>query len=914
MGRLLGSLFGLRRGERALAFWMAFYHVLLLVSLYLLKPVRDSLFLSSRGAAELPFVFILTTVVVVPVAFLHTRAGDRFHLGGLIDGGSLLLVLSLIGLRGLLDVSGEWSSYVLYAWVSIYGLLVTSQFWLMANALFTSSQSKRVFTVLSAGAILGAIVGGQVTSLLVDTVGMNSANLLWIASGVLLAATGLARWIRIRHRQTEDSLQAAAGSEAADVKSDDSALSILRESRHIQLIVGIITLMVVVTTLVDYQFKTVAADAYPTEAGLTSFMGQFYGGVSVVALLVQFVLAPRLMRVVGIGGALSVLPGILAVGSLGMLVVPGLLAGIFLRGAGQSLKHSIDKTGRELLFVPVPLPKKKRVKVFIDVFVDQGAQGLGGVLLLGLVTSLGLSVQALSVVTLLLIGVWGLLAYWGRRSYVDQFRTRLREQEASYESGDETDAPAVDTKELMDSLCSRAETDALRALDQLEDGTGPVPIDALLCLLDHPAPAVREQTLKVLRVRMVEDVAEEVAEALRDPDPDVQLEAARYLYCQNTDHRTERLRQGLHHDDPRVQSAIVGLIATEGDTDEYRLVSESLLRRLMALDDDSGSQTRTHVARLLGVLDRPYRNELLHRLLEDASTQVRRAAIRAAGMTGDRSFVYPLVQHLGDDALEAPARQALAAFEPPILGTLYDYLVDDRLDMQTRLRIPPIFVEHAGPFALTILTRGLRKVCIPVRHAITRALSKIHKEVPSSASAFDTLDPEIEHEARHHAALGQILRLHQNGSVSSSVDRAPLQSLRQEALERIFRLLGLRYNQRDIYSAYLGITSPDPALQDSAIEFVDNLVDYETRRYLLPLLDDPDKERAVEVGASFFDLEIRQWDEAQQYLRRADDPRLDALLDASVDAEIEPLTDPRPDGAEDAFRPAASVSSDPSSS
>jgi HEAT repeat protein len=525
------------------------------------------------------------------------------------------------------------------------------------------------------------------------------------------------------------------------------------------------------------------------------------------------------------------------------------------------------------------------------------------------VTSLGLSVQTLSVVTLALIGVWGLLAYRARRSYVDQFRTRLREQEASYESPDETDAPEVDTDELLDSLCSHAETEALQALDQLEEGTGPVPVDALLCLLDHPAAAVREQTLRVLRVREVEGVGEEVAEALRDRDPDVQLEAGRYLYCQNTDHRTERLRQGLDHEDPRVQAAMVGLIATEGDPEEYQLVSESLLRRLVALDGDRGPQTRTQVARLLGVLDRPYRDELLHRLLNDASTQVQRAAITAAGMTGNRSFVHALVQHLGDDALEAAARQALAAFEPPVLGTLYDYLVDERLDVKTRLRIPPIFVEQPGPFALNILTRGLRKVCLPVRHAIARALSKIHQEASATTSLSDTLDPEIERDTRHYAALGQVLRLHRKGSAPASLDAAPLRSLRQETLERIFRLLGLRYDQRDIYSAYLGITSPDPGLQDSAVEFVDNLVDYETRRYLLPLLDDPDAEHAVEVGGSFFDLSIRRWEDAREYLERADDPRLDALLDASDEADIDSLVDPRPDEPENGSPHAVSASS-----
>jgi hypothetical protein len=92
------------------------------------------------------------------------------------------------------------------------------------------------------------------------------------------------------------------------------------------------------------------------------------------------------------------------------------------------LKHSLDKTGRELLFVPVPLPKKKRVKVFIDIFVDQGAQGLSGVLLLLLATGLDIGVQMLSLVTLVLIAGWGVLAYRARRSYVDHHGDRIQDQ------------------------------------------------------------------------------------------------------------------------------------------------------------------------------------------------------------------------------------------------------------------------------------------------------------------------------------------------------------------------------------------------------------------------------------------------------------------------------------------------------
>jgi HEAT repeat protein len=656
----------------------------------------------------------------------------------------------------------------------------------------------------------------------------------------------------------------------------------------VQLIVGTLTVMVVVTTLVDYQFKTVATQAFPTEDGLTTFMGQFYGRVSLVALLVQLVVAPRLMRIVGIGGALSILPGMLALGAAGMLLMPGLVAGVFMRGSGQSLKHSVDKTGRELLFVPVPLEEKKRVKVFIDLFVDQGAQGLGGLLLLGLAYGAGLSVQALSGVTLVLIAVWGVLAYRARQTYVDQFRTKLRERNDDALPEDASDDHDVDLDRLIDSLCSHAETDALRALDELEESTVPVPVEALLCLLDHPTAAVRARALQVLRVREVADVGEAVAEALRDPDPDVQMEAARYLYCQLTDNHFDRLRQGLQHDDPQIRAATVAVIAEEGGPREYELVSESLLRRLVNLDGRQGRESRAQVARILGVLDRPYRNELLHRLLQDDAAEVVRAAVKAAGQTEDRSFVDPLVKFLDEDAFEADAQKALASFGEDILGTLYDYLVDEDLRIRIRRRIPPIFGAQPRRFAMILLVRSLRRVPLPVRHAVARALSKVHQGGDFPVDT-DTVGAAVEDAIKHYAALGQVLRLaHRSDAIKDlpiNLDR--LDALRSETLESIFRLLGLQYDQRDLYDAYLGVTSSDPTLRDSATEFVDNLVDYDMRRMLMPLLDDPDGLQAVDVGETFFDLRLRNADDVRRYLRDADDPRLAALLDETeAGAEI----------------------------
>ncbi len=890
MGQYIDRLLGIRQQERGLALLMGAYHFVLLLTLYLLKPVRDSAFLSERGPAELPFVFILTTLVLIPVAGLHAHVSRRFSLGRVVDGVTVVLVGCLIGLRELIAFEGTWVTYALYVWVSIYAVLITSQFWLLANAVFDAAQSKRVFPMLSLGAILGAIAGGEVTNGLVESGLLESRNLLWLAAGLLAASVGLVNLIRYRWRThfAEDrrTLECTEEDPASGISG---AWEALRGSRHLWLIIGLTALTIITTTFVDYQFKTVASQAYTMEDELTSFMGRFYGRVSIVALIVQFLIAPRLIRILGIGGALGLLPLGLSLGAIGMIAVPGLAAGIAMRGTEQSLKHSIDKTGRELLFVPVDLETKKRIKVFIDLFVSKGSQGIGGVLLLLFTLGVGLDVQQLSAVVLLLLGGWGVVAYRARRSYTDQFRRQLRQQEdfETNEEIDDADEQALPTEleELLQSLCNRGEQEAQRALTELEEGDKTVPVDAMRCLLDHNSPDIRAHVIRVLRKRNVKGLGDAVAEYLTDRDANVQLEAARYMFCDITGDRCRRLERGLEHDDPRIQAATVGLIAEDGGERERDLITEDLLRQLIRQETPGVEERRVQVARVLGTLDTPYRNELLLRLLRDRHASVVRQAIDSAGKTQDRTFILPLLDRLKEQPFDEEARQALAAYGRRILGTLYDHLIDPHVDLRIRCRIPGILTLQPCQQAVEVLQLAIDQVPVPVRHAVIKALSKLHAAEVEVSFDPDIIEQAIRTDAQRYAALGQVLyqQRRSNDPAARDLPRVRIEYFREESLERVFRLLGLQFDQRDIYDAYRGITSDEAGLRSSAVEFVDNLVDWKTSRFLLPLLDDPDGKQAMRNGSEVVEETISQWSDALDYLLDPDDPRLQAVVRSHVD-------------------------------
>ncbi len=125
MKRWLKTIIDVRSGEITLTLLMFFYYYLLLVTYYFLKPARDSLFLVEIGATQLPIVFILIAVIVVPVTTLYSRASRSLKLNQLINITTFVLIINLVLLRWLLQFNHSAVYYTLYIWVSIYAVLVT---------------------------------------------------------------------------------------------------------------------------------------------------------------------------------------------------------------------------------------------------------------------------------------------------------------------------------------------------------------------------------------------------------------------------------------------------------------------------------------------------------------------------------------------------------------------------------------------------------------------------------------------------------------------------------------------------------------------------------------------------------------------------------------------------------------------
>ncbi len=874
----MGLFANVRPGERGPVLAMTVATALVLVAYYFLKPARDSLFLSQASPAQLPIAFMLAAVVAAPLASFHAKLSRRWSLIRVAIMTLTGLAVSLVLLRWLLNAEGIWIPYLLYAWAGLAGALATSQLWLLTGSLFDAGQAKRVYPIIGLGAIAGAMAGGEATNALISIVGLSTEDLLTAAALVLLLDAGLIaliwrRWAEHdpvpRRRRSKDN-QTHSG-----VRTVRSILS----SRLLTYTVAILALEVVIASFVDYQFKTIAWNSYSDPDALAAFLGRFYGAVSLLSLLLQIGLAGRLMSWFGVGGLLAGLPTVLMFGAGALLVTPSLMAAMFLRGGDLGLKHSLERTGRELLFLPISLELKKRTKLFIDLFIDRWFRGIAGAMLLVLTSLLGLSIRWLSIPVLIMAGVWLGLVMQVRREYAGAFRDALARREID---PDEIQRHIDDdnvTKMLVESLRTGGVRRILYALRLVPAIKGLDPVEVVHPLVNHSEPSVRAGALKALSEIGDVELRDHARSMITDSDADVRIEACGYLAGAMGNDRIDLFRECLLTGNPLERNAAAGWIAKYGQASDMKLITETVVDRLLEAHDSAAEDARSIAARLLATVPHESAEQILTALLVDPSPDVACTAIASLVQRGGDAACDEAITRLGDRRLRVAARLALVARGKDIVPRLVAEITNGELDPLGRRQIVRALGELGGPdAALALLALGTDDDHI-IRGSALMALARIRAGDSTIQIARDRIDDLLYRSLKAYYGLFQARYRLKSDFRDGMADRLLLRSL-DEVIERTgrdaFVLLALRYPMRDIRNTWLAARSHDRHRRANAVEFLSQLLDNPWRSRVVPVLGGLTDRETWEAGRREFKLVIGNPEDALRYLLGVDDPWLRA--------------------------------------
>lgn len=845
---------------------------LVITSTVIGKVAGAALFLSKFPAKQLALVDIVSALSVSLVVGSYALIARRTSVGNLVAGSMCFFALNCLGFWALAGHRTwiNWLFPVFYAWVRIVAVLSTAQIWTLANCILTTREAKRVFGMVGSGAIVGWIVAGFLSKMIVKMFGTES---LLLSMAVLLgicAALVVVTW-RYGHACLKESTTGME-EEAEAVAESRSSLHLILTSPYLRSIAAVICISSFITTLAGWQFLAIAQQYLKTKDAMAVYFGGFNFYTGLVSLTFQLLFTTRFVRRFGIGTSLVLLPTTIMMGSFGLLIFGTLGAAVALRGCDQILRYSIDRSTTELLYLPIPSQIKLRVKWFIDTVIWRLGDGSAGVAVLIFASFFGLPARQLSWVALGLVGVWMYAVSVARREYVVTLKQNISKHAIEVE---EIPSLVLDrsTTELMTSnLAASDPKDILYALDLLQvDKRSAHP--AVRSLLTHPAPEIRSKAVVILSEAGDKTVRPEIEKLIRDPDLNVRTNALLYLSHNAHVDALELIQNIEDFEDFSVSSAVVAYLGRPGAAQNV----EAARQILMAMISESGNEkerTRAEVARLLGNLPDTF-DPLLAKLVTDPKVSVVTEAIHSIGKLRKRQLVGELIAKLGHPLLGKEAAKALEMFGESVTGTLRDHLGDASVPIEVRREIPPILLEIGTPAAAQALLENLLQSDSLLRFAIIRALNKLHRLSPEMAIDVPMIETVLAAEILGHYRSYQILHTLQcSGSSEDGMAVAMAESMEQE-LERIFRLLALLHPRLELRAAYLGLRSKRASVYDNSLEFLDNVLKPPLRDMLLPLLDSKiSVEEKSRLAGRLVRNEVGSREQAVAALVGSDDPWL----------------------------------------
>ena len=874
---MAGLFDNIRKDEWRRLLPLTLAYALVMASVYVLKPVRNALFLNRLGIDQLPYVLLLVALVGGVTATVYSRFSRAVRIDRLILGTYAFLISNLVLFRLILPHGQGWQFYLFYVWVNLYGLMSVSLLWLLANAAFNPREARRLFGFIGTGGIAGAILGGVFTGWAVDRLG--TENLLIVCVGLLGVCAGLIRLVR------PIDVSSDRGS-----KEDKSALVSVARSDLLCYLAMMAGIVAAVAAVADVQFNQIADAAFPAKDAKTAFFGAFFAYLNGFAFLFQLLLTPRILRSYGVGVALLFLPVCLAAGSLGVLLIPGLLGGVAVKVGDIGFRHSIHKSAVEILFLPVPANLKQRTKVFLDTTVDNLATGLGAAMVLVLTGPLGVSYRHLSLLSLALIAVWIRLLFRVRRAYVDTFRQALERREIDLNEFRASISEAAVINALRTALASRNKRQVIYALNVLISARVERLAESVKPLLAHPSAEVRRTAVLTLHDGADPALAPQMQDLLQDDDPDVRAAAMHFLCRHGNGDRHQMMKNYVSHPDARIRAAALGCIAEYGSSEEKALIDDAVILQVLETEGEDAVLSRMQAARVLGVTEDPDLRKYLRALMDDASPEVVRQAIRSVGRIGNSEDIPWLLDKLTDRTYRVAARHAIASFGAPALPVLTRHLADENGGPLLCRHIPRVLSQIHTQQSVDALLYQLGQAPPALRYHRIKALSKLRDRAPGLVFDAHQVDAVRVQEIRSYYERLQIRHIFQGVRENSAVRllKKALSEKQRQGLERIFRLLGLFYPPRDMYSAYLGMVSARKAVRASAVEFLDNVLDRERKDDLLPFLDPASPEAALQEGQAMFNRPFRTKEEALTFLIEGQDIWLRACAMNCVDSADSP--------------------------
>ncbi|SEA75403.1 ATP:ADP antiporter, AAA family [Desulfuromusa kysingii] len=397
--------------------WSFSYFFVLLCSYYILRPLRDEMGIAG-GVENLQWLFTGTFVAMLVAVPMFGWISSRYPRKQFLPLVYLFFISNLLIFYFLFYFgwSYTWIARSFFIWTSVFNLFIVSVFWSFMADLFNDNQARRLFGFVAAGGTAGALAGPTITVILAAPLG--TTNLLLISViGLVWAILSIHRLNSWNDKNTA-SVTSPSPQILKSVKDTNPALGggvfdglrMIMTSPYLFGICLLILLYTTLSTFLYFQQAQIIHDSFSDAAQRTTVFAAMDLATNALTIFFQFFLTSRIIKLLGLGWALALIPLLLSVGFLALAFVPTLGVMVCVQVARRSGNYALMKPAREILFVVLDKEQKYKAKNIIDTVIYRSGDVVSAWVYAGL-QALGLGLAAIALIAVPLCGAWAWISY-----------------------------------------------------------------------------------------------------------------------------------------------------------------------------------------------------------------------------------------------------------------------------------------------------------------------------------------------------------------------------------------------------------------------------------------------------------------------------------------------------------------------
>ena len=339
---------------------------LIMAAYYVLKPVRESLFLDSEGYQSFPYVHLTVGLVTYFAAQSYDWLARRWS-GGYLAVRIIPFTMAIIATFWLMVqlVPPNTTAFRLlvvwpyYVGVSLYAVFLVAIFWSLTHNAFLPDEGRKAYGIVGSGGILGSAVGAFLTHHLVASLG--SVNLVLVSLGLLIPCAPLAAWLdRCRLERPKPN---------PTDRPRQTSWSMLFNDRYVAAMGLLVFLGLALAELGDHQNQRVLSETGWNRDQVTQFYGRLYGLTNLTGLFISLVLTRPIQVRFGPAPGLLLWQLMIIIKAVFMAAMPGPTTLFYTLSLEYAVHYSIYQSAKELLYTPTSEDVKFRAKTLIDTFI-----------------------------------------------------------------------------------------------------------------------------------------------------------------------------------------------------------------------------------------------------------------------------------------------------------------------------------------------------------------------------------------------------------------------------------------------------------------------------------------------------------------------------------------------------------------